>query len=73
MLGCCDNLLKTIFISEAVSESQLNKILCHEIAHACLYSYDIKLNHKQEELIVDIIATYGEEIMQLTESVQKQL
>ena len=70
MLGCCDNVLKAIFISETVSESYFHKILCHEIAHACLYSYRIKLNKNQEELIVDLIATYGEEIMQLTETVK---
>ena len=65
-LGCCDNLTKTICISNALSLDMIRKVLCHEIVHAAMYSYDVDLSHQEEELVADLISIYGDEIIALT-------
>ncbi len=65
-LGCCDDETKTIYISKVVSGDLFWKVLCHEIAHAAMFSYDVTLTDEQEELIADIIATFGAEIIDIT-------
>ena len=49
------------------------KVLCHEITHAAMFSYGVKLTVDQEELIADIIATYGKEIIQVTNKVFEKI
>ena len=68
-LGCCDNNLKVIFISDGLDTKKFIKVLCHEITHAAMFSYRVKLTLDQEELIADIIATYGNEIIEVTNKV----
>ena len=65
-IGCCDDTTKTIYISNRVSGSYLKKVLCHEIVHAAMYSYNVPLSFEAEEMMADLIATYGNEIMNLT-------
>lgn len=72
-IGCCNDISKTIYINQEVNELYLKKILCHELVHACMYSYDINLNKEQEEVLADLIATYGHEIMGITNSIFKRL
>lgn len=72
-IGCCDDILKTIFIDETLNEKYFKKVLCHELVHACMYSYNIELNDYQEEVLADLIATYGQEIMYMTNSIFARL
>lgn len=72
-LGCCDDNIKTIFITDDIAGDYLHKVLCHELVHACMYSYNIELNEYQEEILADLIATYGHEIMHMTNSIFKRL
>lgn len=65
-LGSCDNSTRTIYISENVPMNKLRKVLCHEVTHAAMFSYQVELNLSQEELIADLIATYGSEIISVT-------
>ena len=65
-LGSCDNSTKTIYISENVPMNRLRKVLCHEVTHAAMFSYHVQLELSQEELIADLIATYGDEIISVT-------
>lgn len=51
----------------------LRKVLCHEIVHAAMFSYGVYLSIEQEEVIADIIATYGKEIVNITNKVFKKL
>ena len=39
--------------------NKLRKVLCHEVTHAAMFSYHVNLELSQEELIADLIATYG--------------
>lgn len=65
-LGCCDDIVKTIFISNILTQREMKKVLCHEIVHAAMYSYDVPITDDVEEIVADLIATYGNEIMSLT-------
>lgn len=51
----------------------LKKVLCHEIVHAAMFSYNIDLSLEQEELVADLIATYGEEINEITNQTIKKI
>jgi hypothetical protein len=58
-LGVCDDTEKTIFISNNLSQKYIEKVLCHELTHAAMFSYNINLTLEQEEILADLIATYG--------------
>ena len=68
-LGSCDNVDHIIYISEHVPNYKLKKVLCHEVVHAAMFSYGVILNIDQEELIADLIATYGDEIIAITNKI----
>lgn len=72
-LGSCDDTTKTIYISEDVPLEKLKKVLCHEITHAAMFSYKVELNIDQEELLADLIATYGEEIIAITNKIFRKI
>ena len=65
-LGCCDDSEKTIYIDETVNDFYLKKVLCHELTHAAMFSYNIYLDIEQEEMLADLMATFGQEIIQMT-------
>lgn len=68
-LGACDNNLKAVYISDILSEEKAWRVLCHEITHAAMFSYGINLCIQQEELLADLIATYGYEIVDMTNAI----
>ena len=68
-LGMCDRDTKTIYLAENLEGSMLKKVICHELVHAAMFSYNVYLSLEQEEVIADIIATYGEEIINITNKV----
>ncbi len=72
-LGCCNNKDKTIYINNTLRGSLLKKVLCHEVAHAAMFSYNVDLSYDQEELIADLLATYGEEIIYITNKIFNKL
>ena len=65
-IGACDDYSKTIYLSNALYGNQLKKVLCHEITHAAMFSYNVSLSLAQEELIAELMATFGEEIIDIT-------
>ena len=72
-IGACDHLTKTIYLNENLSGNKLKKVLCHEIVHAAMFSYNVDLTIEQEELVADLIATYGEEIIEVTNKIFKKI
>lgn len=72
-LGVCDDPSKTIYLDEHLQGALLKKVLCHEITHAAMFSYNINLSLEQEELLADLIATYGEEILTVTNKIFTKL
>lgn len=65
-LGACDLPTHGIYINENLNSQKMKQVLCHELTHAVMFSYNIKLNLYQEELLADMIATYGQEIIDIT-------
>lgn len=65
-VGACDDESKAIYINEDLDSDFMKKVLCHEITHAAMFSYNIDLTWEQEELLADLIATYGQEIVYMT-------
>lgn len=53
--------------------SMVKKVLCHEITHAAMFSYGIDLDLMQEEMLADLISTYGQEIICLTNKIYKRI
>lgn len=72
-IGCCDDIKKTIYISHDLDDFYIRKVLCHELTHAAMFSYNVNLNYEQEELLADLIATYGQEIIDITNDVFKRI
>lgn len=72
-LGCCDSDAQTLYISEGLTDYYFKKVLCHELVHACMFSYNVVLDEMQEEVLADLIATYGQEILFITNSMFKRL
>ena len=70
-LGMCYDANKTIYINMKLLDIPVlfKKVLCHEITHAAMFSYDVTLDYAQEELVADLIATYGEEIIDVTNEI----
>jgi hypothetical protein len=65
-VGACDDYTKTIYLSNLLSGDYLKKVLAHEITHAAMFSYNVSLSLAQEELLADLMATFGEEIIDIT-------
>ena len=72
-LGCCDNNTHTIYIADGLNESKFYKVLGHEMTHAAMFSYEVSLTYDQEELLADIISTYGKEIILVTNKVFRKI
>lgn len=65
-IGVCDDAEKTIYLNENLDKQRLKRVLCHEITHAAMFSYNVDLTIDQEELLADLLGTYGEEIVSIT-------
>lgn len=72
-IGACDNLTRTIYINNTLSEKLLRKVLCHQITHAAMFSYNVDLTIEQQELVADLIATYGDQIIYITNKIFNKL
>lgn len=51
----------------------MKKVLAHEITHAAMFSYNVNLEVIQEELLADLIATHGQEIINITNKLFRQM
>lgn len=71
--GSCDNDTRCIYINNKIDSSLMKRVLCHEITHAAMFSYETDLTLEQEELLADLIATYGQEIISITNDIFKRL
>lgn len=72
-IGSCDNLTRSIYLNENLQGQLLKKVLCHEITHAAMFSYNVNLSLEQQELIADLISTYGDEIIYITNKIFNKL
>lgn len=66
-LGACNDITKTIYINHTLYGEDFERVLCHELTHAAMFAYDVTLDHDEEELLAEVIATFGEEIVDITD------
>lgn len=72
-VGACDSETRAIYINDTLNYNFLKHVLCHEIVHAAIFSYGVILSIAEEEFIAELIATYGEEIIEITNSIFSKL
>lgn len=72
-IGSCDSDEKTIYINQNLKGHKLKRVLCHEITHAAMFSYNVYLTLEEEELLADLVATYGEEIINITNKIFEKI
>ena len=72
-VGACDDYTKSIYLNDRLYGDYLKKVLCHEITHAAMFSYNVDLSIDQEELLANLIATYGQEIIAITNKIFKRI
>lgn len=65
-IGACDDYTKTIYLNNTLTGSYLKEVICHEVTHAAMFSYNISLSLMQEELIAELMMTFGEEVIDIT-------
>lgn len=72
-VGATEIPTRTVYLADNLHPVFEWKVLCHEIVHAAMASYWVYLTVEQEELVADLIATYGKEIIQTTDRVFARL
>lgn len=72
-LGACNDYEKTIYISNELWGEMFEQVLCHELVHASMFSYNVDLEYKEEELLAEIISIFGEEIIEITNAMFEKL
>ena len=72
-LGVCDRTTRTICVDGSLSREKLKEVLCHEIVHAYMYSYNVNLSYMEEEMVADLITNYGEAIIEKTQMIYNSL
>lgn len=72
-VGMCDNSAQTIYIADNLQGKFQRKVLLHEVAHSAMFSYGIEMSVEQEEMFCDLIATYGDEIIGIVDSIFRVL
>ena len=71
-IGACDDNSNCIYLSNQLTGGLLRKVLCHEITHAMMFSYNITMSRQQEELFAELMSKYGKNIIELTEKELKR-
>lgn len=68
-LGVSDNNLKTVFISDNLSEYMVNKVLCHELTHIYCFEKCYSVDIETEEIIADFMSLYGRDVIYLADTI----
>lgn len=72
-VGMCDRNTNTIYVADNLQSQFLRKVLLHEVTHSAIFSYGIDMSVENEELFCDLLATYGDEIIGVVDSMFKIL
>ena len=65
-VGVCDSNYKLICVNNQIRGLYFKEVLCHEIVHAAVFSYNIQITRDLEEFLANFISKYGQQIIQAT-------
>ena len=68
-VGATDRKTQTIYVADNLAPAFREKVVTHEICHACMFSYGIDIDYDTEEFICNILADYGREIIDISDSI----
>lgn len=72
-IGVTDNNVKTVFISDNLSDAMTDKVLCHELVHVFSFANDLVIDLSTEEIIADFMAQYGRSIIYLADNLLQDI
>lgn len=72
-LGVTDNNVKTVYINNRLNSYMYRKVLSHEITHVVIFESGINFDRDTEEIIADFIASYGTDVINIIDSVYRQI
>lgn len=72
-VGMTDGNTMTIYLSDNLYGKMLKKVVTHELCHCVTISLGIYMDIMQEEQLADFIATYGENILKLSDEVYQRI
>lgn len=72
-IGCTDDKRQSVFISDALNDSLLERVICHELVHVYSFSYGLFIPIETEEMIADFLATYGRDVFMLADDIICQI
>lgn len=62
-LGVTDRNVNCVFISNSLRGELLYKVICHELCHVYVFSYDVYISLDEEERMADFISSFGKSII----------
>jgi hypothetical protein len=65
-LGVCDKVTQTIYVDKTLKSAKIKEVLCHEIVHASMFSHAVNLSYDEEEMVAELMSTYGDDIIKQT-------
>lgn len=71
-IGCADKSNQKIFIADNLSEELEEKVICHEVCHAFVMSYNLYMSIEEEERLCNFVADYGKDIVATTNRIIKK-
>lgn len=72
-IGVSDNNMKTVFISDSLSDAMTDKVICHELVHVFSFANDLVIPIETEEIIADFMAQYGRSIIYLADELLQNI
>ena len=64
-IGVTDQSNNTVYLADHLTESMLDRVLCHELTHAVCMTYNIYLPIETEEKLCNFMSDHGKEIIYL--------
>jgi len=68
-LGVTDWSKRTVYLSNALSGSLLERVLSHELVHCASFSYDCHIPIDVEEIVADFLSLYGKEVVGIADDI----
>lgn len=72
-VGVTDGNDDCVYLFDLLSGAFLKKVLCHELCHCFMMSYNISIPIEQEEFLADWISIYGEDLIYLLDDLMSAM